>query len=164
MTVGITEEQRAAIGDPPTGHGILGLLIAMHTAEAEYSQLAAERASDSRVREFARMMIREHGAMKEDVNELSRQLGVTTRAPERAEDVQEELRDDAEDLRALSGREFDEEFLNEQMDMHQRTLDTLEELDDRTTTPELRQSLERAKTTERQHLERARQLAESFDA
>lgn len=28
VTTGVTEEQRAAIGDPPTGHGILGLLIA----------------------------------------------------------------------------------------------------------------------------------------
>jgi signal transduction histidine kinase len=27
ITAGITEEQRAAIGDPPTGHGILGVLI-----------------------------------------------------------------------------------------------------------------------------------------
>ena len=27
ITVGVTLEQRAAIGDPPTGHGILGLLI-----------------------------------------------------------------------------------------------------------------------------------------
>lgn len=27
VTTGITSEQRAAIGDPPTGHGILGLLI-----------------------------------------------------------------------------------------------------------------------------------------
>jgi signal transduction histidine kinase len=27
ITVGVTAEQRAAIGDPPTGHGILGLLI-----------------------------------------------------------------------------------------------------------------------------------------
>jgi signal transduction histidine kinase len=27
LTTGITPEQRAAIGDPPTGHGILGLLI-----------------------------------------------------------------------------------------------------------------------------------------
>jgi signal transduction histidine kinase len=27
ITVGVTEQERAAIGDPPTGHGILGLLI-----------------------------------------------------------------------------------------------------------------------------------------
>ena len=27
ITVGVTPEQRAAIGDPPTGHGLLGLLI-----------------------------------------------------------------------------------------------------------------------------------------
>ena len=27
VTVGVTPEQRAAIGDPPTGHGLLGLLI-----------------------------------------------------------------------------------------------------------------------------------------
>ncbi|HEX6844288.1 MAG TPA: GAF domain-containing sensor histidine kinase [Actinomycetota bacterium] len=27
LTVGISEEERAAIGDPPTGHGILGVLI-----------------------------------------------------------------------------------------------------------------------------------------
>jgi len=27
ITVGVTEEERAAIGDPPVGHGILGLLI-----------------------------------------------------------------------------------------------------------------------------------------
>jgi hypothetical protein len=27
VTTGITADQRAAIGDPPTGHGILGLLI-----------------------------------------------------------------------------------------------------------------------------------------
>src|SRR4029450_8771273 len=27
ITVGITEEQRALLGDPPTGHGLLGVLI-----------------------------------------------------------------------------------------------------------------------------------------
>jgi putative membrane protein len=142
---------------------LVSVLETANAGEVEYSQVAVERATDSRVREYARMMVREHGMMRDSVTGLAQRLGVTAVAPEKVNDLRENLRKDLEDLRAKNGADFDKEFMAEQVDMHQETLDLLEDLDDDTNTADLQRTIEAAKVKVRAHLERAKEIKDAID-
>jgi putative membrane protein len=142
---------------------LVSVLETANAGEVEYSQVAVERATDSRVREYAQMMVREHGSMRDSVAGLAQRLGVTAVAPEKVNDLRENLRGDLEDLRAKNGADFDKEFMAEQVDMHQETLDLLEDLDDDTNTADLQRAIEAAKVKVRAHLERAKEIKDAID-
>jgi putative membrane protein len=142
---------------------LVSVLETANAGEVEYSQVAVERATDSRVREYAQMMVREHGSMRDSVAGLAQRLGVTAVAPEKSTELRENVRKDLEDLRAKSGADFDKEFMAEQVDMHQETLDLLEDLDDDSNTPDLQRTIEAAKVKVRAHLERAKEIKDAID-
>jgi putative membrane protein len=142
---------------------LVSVLETANAGEVEYSQVAVERAKDSRVREYAQMMVREHGSMRDSVAGLAQRLGVTAVAPEKSNELRENVRKDLEDLRAKNGADFDKEFMAEQVDMHQETLDLLEDLDDDSNTPDLQRAIEAAKVKVRAHLERAKEIKDAID-
>jgi putative membrane protein len=142
---------------------LVSVLETANAGEVEYSQAAVDRASNPQVREFARLMVREHGRMRDSVGAVARRLGVAAAAPDRVREMREELSKDLADLRAKTGEDFDEEFMAEQVDMHQETLDLLDDLDDDTNTPALKQAIEGAKASVRAHLDRAKQVKDELN-
>jgi putative membrane protein len=142
---------------------LVSVLETANAGEVEYSQAAVDRATNPQVREFARLMVREHGQMRDSVGALARRLAVTATAPDRVREMREELNKDLADLRAKTGKDFDEEFMAEQVDMHQETLDLLDDLDDDTNTPELQRAIEGAKVKVRAHLDRAKQVKDALN-
>jgi signal transduction histidine kinase len=70
ITTGITDEERAAIGDPPTGHGILGLLI-----ELEHPLRLADLTKDPRSHGFPPHHPPMHSLLGAPVRALGRVFG-----------------------------------------------------------------------------------------
>jgi putative membrane protein len=143
---------------------IFELLSVANTGEIEYSRAAVDKLTNADLKAFARQMITDHQTMLDEGKALAGRLNVTPASTDRSRDLQEEVNEDLTDLRAKTGRDFDREFIEEQIDMHQETLDMLEDLDDDTNNAELNAAIEKAKPMVRQHLERAKQLKERIDA
>jgi putative membrane protein len=122
--------------------------------------LALERSTDPRVREFAQTMVRDHRGVNEQAVALATRLGVTPSD----NDVSRGLVTDAEAvstrLSGLSGAEFDRAYMEREVAYHATVLEALDStLVPNATNDELRALLETARAAVAAHLEHARTLS-----
>lgn len=126
--------------------------------EVESSQLALDRASDERVRQFAQMMIDDHTAAFEQLAQAADVQGIAL--PEGPIPRQLAMLDR---LSTLQGDQFDLEYIQAQVDAHQNAVQ-IHELFIRTgRNPQLQALAEQRLPIIRDHLEQARMLAEVLD-
>src|SRR5687768_3163770 len=149
---------------PWTDANVVEAITVANQGEIDYSQIAAEKATNPEVKSFAQMMVKDHGAMLESVKGLATRLNVTPAANDKANDLREEGQKDINDLNGKAvGKDFDVEFMEEQVDMHQETLDLLNDLDTRTTNADLKAAIAEAKPKVQAHLERAKAIKDKVD-
>src|SRR5687768_12716050 len=140
-----------------TDANVVDVLTVANQGEVDYSQIGAEKATRADVKKYAQMMVKDHGTMLEAVKSLATRLNVTPATNEKANDLKEENTKDITDLNAKTvGKEFDDEFMEEQVDMHQETLDLLNDLDSRTTNADLKAAIAEAKPKVQAHLDQAK--------
>ena len=149
---------------PWTDANVVDVLAVANQGEVDYSQIGVEKATDPGVKAFARQMVKDHGAMVEAVNGLATKLGVTPATNDKATNLKAEVSKDINDLNGKTvGKDFDVEFMEEQVDMHQETLDLLNDLDSRTTNAALKAALAEAKPKVQAHLDQAKALKDKVD-
>lgn len=90
-------------------------------AEVEAAKLAAEKASNRDVREFAERMMHDHGAANDRLSTLAKANQFTL--PDRLDDEQSAM---ATQLQQASGAEFDRIYIQGQITNHQRTAQLLQ--------------------------------------
>jgi hypothetical protein len=94
--------------------------IEMNVAEVELGKIATQKAQNSRVKEFAAMMVKDHSASLEKLRPL--QGGISATSPN------SKHQETAERLSKLSGAEFDREYMNVMVKAHQEALSFYEKL------------------------------------
>ena len=128
-----------------TDANVVEAITVANQGEVDYSQIGVEKATNASVKEFAQMMVKDHGAMLTSVKDLATRLNVMAAPNDKTNDLKEEVTKDINDLNAKTGKDFDKEFMDEQIDMHQETLDLLNDLDGRTTNADLKTAIAEAK-------------------
>jgi len=147
-----------------TDANVVDVLTVANQGEVDYSQLGVEKATDAGVKQFAQMMVKDHGAMLDAVKGLATRLNVTPATNDKATNLKEENTKDINDLNGKTvGKDFDVEFMEEQVDMHQETLDLLNDLDSRTTNADLKAAIAEAKPKVQAHLDQAKTLKDKVD-
>ena len=147
-----------------TDANVVDVLTVANQGEVDYSQIGAEKATRADVKKYAQMMVKDHGTMLDAVKSLATRLNVTPATNDKANDLKEENTKDINDLNAKTvGKDFDDEFMEEQVDMHQETLDLLNDLDSRTTNADLKAAIAEAKPKVQAHLDQAKTLKDKVD-
>ena len=104
----------------------MDVITVANQGEVDYSQMGVEKATNPSVKQFAQLMVKDHGTMLDGVKSLGDQVNVTPAANDKVNDLQKENQKDIADLNGKKvGKDFDKEFMEEQVDMHQETLDLL---------------------------------------
>jgi len=153
--------QPAAPATPTLSDAEIASVVVMANAiDAELGELAAERATDEGVREFARTMVRDHNAVNAQAGALVERLGVTPME----NDVSRQLRSDADAFRAelegKSGAEFDRAYMEHEVAYHQAVIDAVDQLlVPQSQNAELKQTITDVRPALVAHLEHARQLS-----
>jgi putative membrane protein len=96
---------------------IVAIFDAANTADIETGRIAATRGQSAEVREFGKMLERDHTAVRKMGRDLAAKLGVTPTPP--ADDAG--ARDHAAALKALraaSNKDFDQAFLRHEVAFH----------------------------------------------
>ena len=150
-----SQQTGASLNDAQIAH----VAVTANAIDVEMGEIARERGSDERVREFAERMITDHTAVNEQAGELASRLGVT---PE-GNAMSRSLRDGAEaakqTLRAASGSAFDRAYMAREVEYHRAVLQALDEtLIPSTTNGELGALLEQARGAIAAHLAHAERL------
>jgi putative membrane protein len=142
---------------------LTGFINAFNDAEVEVGQLATSMATDAQVKAFAQRIVREHRALKTDVNRAAQQLNLTPAIPADDEDLAEDHQEGMRDLRAKAkGAEFDEAFLEHEIRMHRKVLDEVRDAAGRSQSAEMRTLLEKARDGIQGHLTAAEELEKKF--
>jgi putative membrane protein len=148
---------------PATAQDVLGVLAAVHHGVVDYSQLGVNHGTDPTVKEFARMMVKDHGELLKSVYGLATKLNVTPQMTDKAADLEKEFKKDIQDLKAKKdGPDLDKEFMDEQIDLHQEAIGVLKELDETTKDATLKGAITEALSKMQAHLDRAKLVRNKF--
>jgi predicted outer membrane protein len=141
------------------GQDVIGVLTMIHHGVVDYSQLGVNHGTDPTVKEFARMMVKDHRQALDSMYGLATKLNVTPQMSEKAADLQKEFKKDIEDLKAKKdGRELDKEFMDEQIDLHEETIGVLKDLDEKTKDATMKRAITATLPKMEAHLDRAKKV------
>jgi putative membrane protein len=139
---------------------IAAITDAANGAEIEQGRLARQKAKDPRVRDFASMMVDHHGEARREQQKLS--LEPSENADSKR--MQADARDALKALKGKSGKEFDQAYLQLQIEEHRKVLRALtDELLPSVKDSKLQAYLENIKPKVESHLAQAERLQEELN-
>lgn len=152
------ESQRLSDGQ------IVAVAAALNNAEVDQAKMAIGRARQKPVKEFAQMMIAHHGKAVKDVNELSTRLNLAPAESELVTKLRVDATETLTNLQKEEANDFDDEYVEAQIDMHEEALKQLDErLLPNVQNADLRATLQTMRSQVADHLEKARALDKSMD-
>jgi putative membrane protein len=148
-----------AVTDPQ----IAAIVVAANQVDIDAGELAKERGTDPRVKEFAQRMITDHSGVNQAATDLVTKLGVTPEPNATSQKLTADGEASRTTLQGQSGAAFDRAYVDQEVAYHQAVLDAI----DQTLIPsaqnaELRALLEQTRPAVAAHLEHARQLQSSL--
>jgi putative membrane protein len=153
----------AAEPAPTTGDeqpaDVLAKLHHSNQAEIEAGKLAQEKGQSKGVKEYGKMLVKDHTAADKQVASVAKQLKVElpTGAPEMKHDKLEQAR-------ALSGPEFDKAFTEAMIEDHKNDIEEVTEARDKATDPKLKKLLSEMVPKLEKHRDKAEKLNAAANA
>jgi putative membrane protein len=159
-TVARTDSAASAATGGWTEPSILGFASAANESEIAEGRLAEKKATNPAVKAFARQMVADHEAMLKDGQALAAKLNATAdtttgAAHDLLDDAHKELKDLTD---KAAGADWDEDFIEHEIDGHQKVLDKLQDAAKNATNADLRAGLEKATGKVQQHLTKAQDI------
>ena len=143
-----------------TEPSILGYVAAANNGEIELGQLGAKKATNAKVKAYARELVAEHRTLLAEGKSMATKLSATAdTAADNVRDLMNHARDEVKDLtEKAAGADWDKDFINKMIDDHQKVLDKLQDAAKNTTNADLRTALEKATRKVQQHLTKAQDI------
>jgi putative membrane protein len=128
--------------------------------EIQTSQLAVQRAQNPQVREFAQMMVSQHGTFEQEMQAMLSSKGMAPMDNAFSGTLKRHLPPTLQMLQSMSGAQFDMAYMLHQVGAHELTLHALDTtLIPSTTDPDMRAMLQdRVRPAVAEHLQRAMQI------
>jgi putative membrane protein len=139
--------------------GFIEEQLADGNREVVLGRLAAEKATNPQVKEFAQMMVNDHQAAGEELRQVASRSNVRVEPDTQGDD---ELRDLNEKLSKLSGREFDLEYINAMVEDHRDAIEAVEDKAEGSDNAEVKQWATKTLPKLRAHLQSAERIHETL--
>jgi putative membrane protein len=138
---------------------IAAIVTNANQGEIDQAQVALTKASSPEVRAFAQMMITDHGNALTQARDLFSRKNITATDNDVSRNLVSNSQQTITAVSSYNGSEFDRQYIQSQVDVHQWLLNTL----DQTLIPsaqnrDLRTFLQTQRTAVATHLDRARQI------
>ena len=157
-------EAAAEVSQPMSTGEVLHVLHTINRGEIEHAQLALDTSEDPRVLETAERILEDHEASNERISAVAEFTGTSLQDNTLSKGLQMQASAILGDLEEMSGAEFDREFLQRQVELHDIALDTVtNELMPNASSPEVRQLLEGAVPRLENHLQEAAEQHASLE-
>jgi putative membrane protein len=142
---------------------ILAFAAAASRGEIAEGKLATTKATNPKVKAFARQMVTDHTAMLAEGNSFAKKNNITPDSTKSdVTDLQKDANDELKDLTTKAkGADWDKEFVDKEIDGHKKVLDKLQNAQNATTNAQLKNMLTKATTKVQQHLQKAQALKDS---
>ncbi|WP_437634944.1 DUF4142 domain-containing protein [Sorangium sp. So ce854] len=111
---------------PLTDEQIVAVLDAANKKEIDEATLAQTKAKNKDVKAYARMIAQHHTQAKAKQAQLAKKLGITAAESDKSKQLTDETQQAVDQLKALQGADFDQQFVATMVKDHQTTLDLLD--------------------------------------
>ncbi len=142
---------------------ILAFAATANSGEIQEAKLARQKATNPAVKKFATLMITDHTKMLADVKALETKLAITPDTTKN--DVSDLAKGANTDIKDLSnkkvGKDWDEVYMEKQIDTHQKVLDKLNDASKSAKAPELKSALDASIAKVQDHLTQAKAIKDN---
>jgi putative membrane protein len=143
-----------------TNDRIFGYTHNADNGEIALGKLAEKKATNPQVKAFAREMVKDHTAMMNETHALFTKLNV--KPDSAADDARDLAKDGADKLKELTdkaaGADWDKNYIENQVDTHQKVLDKLNDVAKNSTDSTITNALTKATAKVQEHLTKAQNL------
>ena len=142
---------------------ILAFAATANSGEIQEAKMAQQKATNPAVKKFAALMIADHTKMLADGKALATKLAIT---PDTSRsDVSDLANDGSKDIKEMSskkvGKEWDEDYMEKQIETHQKVLDKLTDASKSAKAPELKSALDASIAKVQDHLTQAKTIKDN---
>ena len=142
---------------------IVAFLSAANKGEIAEGKVAESKATNPKVKAFARQMVADHTAMLSEGNSFAKKNNITADSTkDEVADLQKGAIDEVKDLQTKAkGKDWDKDFVDKEIDGHKKVLDKIHDFENGTTNAQLKDMLTKAQQKVQQHLDKAQALKDS---
>lgn len=124
---------------------MVATVAAVDNNEISAADIAISKASDKKVKKYAQQMKKEHSKNLKQAMALSKKLNITPQDTDKVNSIKEAGQQEAKDLSALTGKEFDKAYMDNMVKDHEAALSTLDGFIPQAANPKLKKFLEDTK-------------------
>src|SRR5437763_1967288 len=147
----------------PTDPQIAMIAVTADNVDIDAGKLAAEKASNPKVKKFAQLMVSDHTSVNKKAAALVKKLNVTPEESDTSRSLKSDGDKNLEKLRGLSGAEFDKAYVDNEVAYHEAVIKAVNDtLIPNTKNAELKKLLESAGPVFNSHLTHAKELQSSL--
>jgi putative membrane protein len=166
MPMGADTMAMAGAGGALTDANVAAILSVADSGEIRPSQAAQQQAQNAQVKEYAQMMVTEHGMLEDSLRALTGRLGVTPAPNAMSQQLRTQADSAMSALQGQTGAGFDRAYMQWMVTSHQATLTALDtQLIPAIQNPEMKTAVQQqVRPKVEQHLQRAQQIQSSLGA
>jgi putative membrane protein len=139
---------------------IVKYIETVNHGEIADAKMALRRSKDADIKNFAKEMIKDHGASDKKMTELARHLKLKPASSEETTSLMSEAKSGDKELRAAKGTDFDKAYIDVQAKMHGEVADTIQnQFVPAATSDEMKSALSDTRSTVQNHQKMAQDLA-----
>ena len=160
-TTGRRDSLAAAAAASMNESNVLALLDHTHAADSALGALGAANGTATEVKEFGRMILREHRALRKEAADLAQHVGITPQPPRvPPDDAPAELRDSLYSWKP--GLAWDRAYMDYVLALHQASMENTARALAATQRPEVKQFVDKSVPILQKHIDKARSLRKSL--
>jgi putative membrane protein len=142
---------------------IVAYTATANRGEIAEGKLATTKATNAKVKSFARQMVMDHTTMLSQGNAFAKSNNITPDSTKSdVQDLQKDANSELQDLTAKAkGADWDKDFVDHEIDGHKKVLDQIQKAQNATTNAQLKDMLQKAAVKVQEHLQKAQALKDS---
>jgi len=160
-TAGRRDSIAAAAAASLNENAVVGLLALTHASDSALGAMGATNGTSTDVKEFGRMILREHHALRKDILDLGIQQGLPAETPRVPPDAAPAGAREAVD-NAPAGAAWDRAYMDYAIAEHQAALENTARALAATLRPEIKQFISKSVPILQKHIDKARSLRKSL--
>jgi putative membrane protein len=154
-----TEAAPAALSD---GEGA-EVLVTLNEGEIELGQMAKGKARNKQVKDYAKMMVDQHKDNEKETKKIVRKQDLKFKKTDMSKSLKAEAMDSEKTLEKTSIDDFDQAYMNQQITMHEKALDTVNSLISAAKNPAYKAHLEKTRNSITTHLAHAKEIKSKLE-
>src|SRR5690242_10033282 len=147
----------------PTDPQIAGIVVTANQIDIDAGKLAKARSANKEVKDFAQLMITDHGAVNKQAGALAKKLGVKPENSDTSAALKKGAAENVANLKKLKGAAFDKAYVAHEVAYHQQVLDAIDKvLIPSAQNAELKDLITKVRPAIQTHLEHAKHVEASL--